>query len=153
MEMAVLDVLDDAVARELLTSTELARLAYTWRDGTPRVVPVWFHWTGTEVVVTSPLRAPKLKVIGSRPQVAVTIDGSTWPYHALLLRGVAKLEHVDGVVPEYAAAAERYFGPEQGQAWVAQIAGMPGGMTRVGITPTHATVLDFETRFPSAISS
>jgi hypothetical protein len=85
--------------------------------------------------------------------VAVTIDGSTWPYHALLLRGAAKLEHVDGVVPEYAAAAERYFGPEQGRAWVAQVAGMPGGMTRVSITPTHATVLDFETRFPSAISS
>jgi hypothetical protein len=85
--------------------------------------------------------------------VAVTIDGSTWPYHALLLRGVAKLEHVDGVVPEYAAAAERYFGPEQGRAWVAQVAGMPGGMTRVSITPTHATILDFETRFPSAISS
>lgn len=151
--MAVLDVLNDEVARELLTSTELARLAYTWRDGTPRVVPVWFHWTGTEIVVASPSKAPKLKVIGSRPQVAVTIDGSTWPYHALLLRGVAKLEHVDGVVPEYAAAAERYFGPEQGRAWVAQVAGMPGGMTRVSITPTHATILDFETRFPSAISS
>jgi hypothetical protein len=151
--MATLEVLNDEVARQLLASTELARLAYTWRDGTPRVVPVWFHWTGTAVVVASPSRAPKLKVLESRPQVALTIDGSTWPYHALLLRGVAELEHVDGVVPEYAAAAERYFGPEQGRAWAAQVAAMPGGMTRVSITPTHATVLDFETRFPSAISA
>ena len=123
--MTVLDVLNDGVARELLASTELARLAYTWSDGSPRVVPVWFHWTGTEVVVASPSRAPKLKVIGSRPQVALTIDSSTWPYHVLLLRGVAQLEKVDGVVPEYAAAAERYFGragpglggPSGGDAW------------------------------------
>ena len=31
--MNVQDVLNDKIAQELLTSTELARLAYTWRDG------------------------------------------------------------------------------------------------------------------------
>ena len=36
-------LLDDPVAQELLHSTNLARLAYTWHDGTPRVVPIWFH--------------------------------------------------------------------------------------------------------------
>ena len=56
-------------------------------------------------------------------------------------------------MPEYAAAAERYFGPEQGRAWVAQLEGMGLAWTRIGITPTHATVLDFETRFPSALAS
>ncbi|MGO9962334.1 MAG: pyridoxamine 5'-phosphate oxidase family protein [Acidimicrobiales bacterium] len=150
--MAVLEVLNDKVAQELLTSTELARFAYTWRDGTPRVVPVWFHWTGTEVVIGSPSNAPKVKVLGSRPEVAVTIDGSSWPYHTLLLRGTATVEHLDGVVPEYAAAAERYFGPEQGSAWVAQVREMGLAWARIGITPTHATILDFETRFPSALA-
>jgi len=150
--MAVLEVLDDEVAQELLASRELARLAYTWRDGTPRVVPVWFHWTGTEVVVGSPSNAPKVKVLASRPAVAVTIDGSTWPYHTLLLRGTARIDDAEGVVPEYAAAAERYFGPEQGSAWVAQLEEMGLAWTRIGITPTHATILDFVTRFPSALA-
>ncbi len=30
----------DPVAQQLLQSTIPARLAYTWRDGTPRVVPM-----------------------------------------------------------------------------------------------------------------
>lgn len=150
--MAVREVLNDEVAQELLASRELARLAYTWRDGTPRVVPVWFNWTGTEVVVASPTNAPKVKVLASRPAVAMTIDGSTWPYHTLLLRGTARLDEAEGVVPEYAAAAERYFGPEQGSAWVAQLEHMGVAWTRIGITPTHATILDFVTRFPSALA-
>jgi len=145
-------VLNDEVAQELLVSRELARLAYTWKDGTPRVVPVWFHWTGTEVVIGSPSNAPKVKVLGTRPDVAVTIDGSAWPYHTLLLRGTATVQQADGVVPEYAAAAKRYFGPDQGAAWVAQLEGMSLSWTRIGITPHHATILDFETRFPSALA-
>jgi hypothetical protein len=35
--------LDDPVAQTLLHSTIPARLAYVWPDGTPRVVPIWFH--------------------------------------------------------------------------------------------------------------
>lgn len=149
----VMDVLNDDVAQELLKSTEPARLAYTWRDGSPRVVPIWFHWTGAEVVVASPSKAPKLKVLTSGAKVALTIDRASWPYHVLSLRGTATVERTDGVVPEYAAAAERYFGPEQGQAWIAQVAAMGQGMARIAITPTYATVLDFQVRFPSAISA
>jgi hypothetical protein len=32
-------LIQDPVAQNLLHSTELARLAYTWNDGTPRVIP------------------------------------------------------------------------------------------------------------------
>ena len=34
-------LLDDPIAQELLHATIPARLAYTWPDGTPRVVPIW----------------------------------------------------------------------------------------------------------------
>jgi nitroimidazol reductase NimA-like FMN-containing flavoprotein (pyridoxamine 5'-phosphate oxidase superfamily) len=154
--MNVLDVLNDEVAQELLASAALARLAYTWMDGTPRVVPIWFHWTGSELVMASPRKpkaAPKLKAISLHPEVAVTIDGSSWPYQVLLVRGIAKVENSDGIVPEYAAASARYFGPEQGRAWIAQVVQMGVSMSRIAITPTHATILDFETRFPSALSA
>lgn len=150
--MTVQDVLNDKVAQELLESNELARLAYTGTDGTPRVVPIWFHWTGTSVVLATPSSAPKIKALRARPEVALTIDTNGFPHHVLLLRGTAQLEHVDGVVPEYAAAAQRYFGREQGQKWVDQLRGMGATMERIAITPTSATVLDFETRYPSAIA-
>jgi hypothetical protein len=48
----------------------------------------------------------------------------------LLVRGTARLEPVSGIVPEYALAAERYFGEQQGKAWVAQLASMIQDMVR-----------------------
>ncbi len=87
-----LALLDDPVAQELLGSHQVARLAYTWPDGTPRVVPIWFHWNGHAVTLGTPVRAPKLRALAANPKVAVTIDDSTsWPYKALLLRGEATI--------------------------------------------------------------
>jgi hypothetical protein len=57
------------------------------------------------------------------------------------------LELLDDVSPEYAAAATRYFGEEQGQAWIAQLHGQP--MARVAIRPNWVGILDFQTRFPA----
>jgi PPOX class probable F420-dependent enzyme len=146
------ELLEDPVAQELLSSRELARLAYTWTDGTPRVVPIWFHWTGTALTFGTPARAPKLRALERDGRVAVTIDDSaSWPYRALLLRGVATVEMLDDVSEEYATAARRYFGDEQGEAWVSQLRGKP--MARISVAPTWVTVLDFQTRFPSALSA
>ena len=150
--MSGTDVLDDEVAQELLSSRELAKLAYNWTDGTPRAVPIWFHWNGREIVLGTPGTAPKVKAFEARPEVALTIDTNTWPYHALIIRGVAKMEHMSNVVPEYALAAERYLGPEQGSAWVDQASGLIKDWARVVVTPTDVRIIDFETRWPSAIA-
>jgi nitroimidazol reductase NimA-like FMN-containing flavoprotein (pyridoxamine 5'-phosphate oxidase superfamily) len=151
--MATSDVslVDDPVAKELLSSQIPAHLSYMWSDGTPRVVPIWFQWTGTEIVMGSPANAPKTAALHDGDAVAVTIDGHEWPYHALIVRGTARVARQTGVVSEYAQAADRYFGVEQGHAWVAQF---PDdiAMVRIAVRPEHVTILDFETRFPSAIS-
>lgn len=145
-----LALLDDPVAQELLQSRQLARLAYSWTDGEPRVVPLWFHWTGQAITFGSPVKAPKLRALEQNPRVAVTIDDSSaWPYHALLVRGDASVDMLDDVSEEYIAAAHRYFGEEQGDAWLSQLRGQP--MARISVVPTWAAVLDFETRFPSAL--
>jgi PPOX class probable F420-dependent enzyme len=138
-------------AQELLRSKIPARLAYVWMDGTPRVVPIWFHWNGSEFVMGTPPKAPKLKALARNPKVSLTIDDNTFPHKVLLVRGTARMESVEGVVPEYAIAAERYFGPEQGKAWVAQMGKMVSAMVRVTITPEWVGVMDFQTRFPSAL--
>jgi PPOX class probable F420-dependent enzyme len=146
------ELLEDPVAEDLLRSTIPARLAYTWTDGTPRVVPIWFQWTGTEIVMATPTGAPKLHALRSGDRVAVTIDGNEWPYRALTIRGQASVTPTDGICPEYAEAAVRYFGKEQGEAWVAQF--RPDQQTyRIAVRPDVVTILDFETRFPSALSS
>src|SRR5882762_2769778 len=118
-----LELLQDPVSQELLQSKIPARLAYIWTDGTPRVVPIWFHWDGKEFVMATPPKAPKLKALSKNTKVALTIDDNNFPHKVLLVRGTARLETVKGIVPEYAAAAERYFGRDQGQAWVGQLRG------------------------------
>ena len=145
-----LELLSDPVAEVLLGSANPAKLAYTWTDGSPRVVPIWFHWTGDQFVLGSPPKAPKLKALAADPQVALTIDDNAWPYKVLLVRGNANVELLDDVGPEYALAATRYFGPEQGPVWVNTLRGKP--MARIAITPHWAGILDFQTRFPSALT-
>ena len=46
-----LRLLEHPVAVQLLASAIPARLGYVAEDGTPRVVPTWFHWTGEELVM------------------------------------------------------------------------------------------------------
>ena len=146
-----LALLHDPTAAELLRSRIPARLAYLWFDGTPRVVPIWFHWNGSALVVCSPPKAPKLKALEQNPEVSVTIDSNDWPYKVLSVRGVATVTMLDDLAPEYAAAAERYLGPVEGKAWAAQLHGK--SMGRVSIEPRWANILDFEERFPSALSA
>jgi len=146
-----LELLKLPASEELLRSAIPARLAYVWTDGTPRVIPIWFHWNEREFVLGTPSKAPKVKALTKNPKVALTIDDNSFPHKVLLVRGTAQLQPVNGIVPEYALAAERYFGSEQGKAWVAQLASMIPDMVRITITPDWVALLDFQTRFPSAL--
>jgi hypothetical protein len=144
-------LLDDPVAKELLASTIPARLAYTWTDGTARVVPIYFRWTGKELVMGTPPKAPKLRALATHPRVALTIDSNAMPSKVLLMRGRAHVEMKDDVDEDYALACERYMGEDAGRAWVAGLRGQR--MARISVRPDWVGILDFETRFPSALSS
>ena len=144
--------LDDPVAQNLLQSTNPARLAYVWTDGTPRVVPIWFHWTGADIVFGTPVDAPKVQALRRNPSVAITIDSNDWPHEVLLVRGTARVEEQDGITEEYAASARRYLGDEGGAQWVVQAAALLPSMARISVRPAQVRILDFKTRFPSALS-
>ena len=147
-----LSLLQHPASQELLHSKIPARLAYVATDGTPRVIPIWFHWNGNEIVMASPPKAPKLKSLAKNPKVAITIDNNEFPHKVLLLRGTARLEPVEGIAPEYVAAAERYFDPALRQAWLSQLRGLITSMVRITVTPEWVGLLDFQTRFPSALA-
>src|ERR1700745_511318 len=116
-----LELLQHPAAQELLQSKIPARLAYVWTDGTPRVIPIWVHWNGREIVMDSPPKAPKPKALEKNSKVSLTIDDNTFPHKVLLIRGSARLEPVDGIVPEYEAAAARYFDAELAKGWLGQL--------------------------------
>jgi hypothetical protein len=134
-----LSLLQHPAAQELLHSKIPARLAYISTDGTPRVIPIWFHWNGREIVMATPPKAPKLKSLAKNPRVSLTIDDNTFPHKVLL-------------IPEYEAAAARYFDAELAKGWLAQLRTLVSSMVRITITPDWVGLLDFQTRFPSALA-
>jgi hypothetical protein len=144
-------LINDETARNLLESRTLARFAYNWSDGTPRVVPVWFTWTGDEIVIGSPPRAPKLRALKSGQRVALTVDTDEQPFQVLMIRGPVSVTMSDGITPEYAAAALRYMGEEEGRSWIAALSGRFTRWARIAVRPEWVGVLDFVTRFPSGL--
>ena len=120
-------------------------------DGTPRLIPIGFHWNGAELVFGTPTDSPKTKVLSDGAQVAVSIDTDEMPYKVLQVRGRIRMDTVDGVAPEYEAMAIRTLGEEAGQAWLGTLRAITSSMCRIFVTPEWVAVLDFETRFPSAL--
>lgn len=146
-----LALLNDPVAQKMMQSTVPARFAYNWTDGTPRVVPIGFHWNGSEFVLGTPPDAPKMKALRDGDKVALTIDSDSMPYKVLLIRGPVRVDTVEGIAPEYSAMILRTFGQEGGEAWLEQLRPICPRMSRVFIRPEWVGILDFEMRFPSAL--
>jgi Pyridoxamine 5'-phosphate oxidase len=153
-----LGLLQSDAARRLLDSAIPARLAYVALDGTPRVVPTWFHWTGEELVMPTFVAAPhvrhpaaRLAALRANPAVAVTIDTEDTPPVALGIRGRASVTEVDGVAPEYALAAPRYMGAEAAASYLAMLDQPGTRMARIAVRPSWVGLVDFQTRLPSTL--
>jgi hypothetical protein len=147
----VLRVLDNPIARELLAATGLMRLAYTGRDGYPRVIPTGFVWDGSTLTVCTAEHAPKVAALRRDPRVALTIEAGTQPPRDLFIRGKAHVEIVDGVPPEYLEANRKVTPPEQMASFETQVRAIYDRMARIRIQPEWAKLIDFETTLPQAI--
>jgi len=153
-----LALLETETAQGLLASAIPARMAFVAPDGTPRIVPTWFHWTGEELVMPTYIAGPqigirhpaaRLAALRARPDVAVSIDTETFPPQSLTLRGKVEITEVDGLAPEYAAAARRYLGEEAAAGMLAGL-DQPGTMqARIALRPAWVGLIDFVTRMPS----
>ena len=149
----VMHVLNDPLAQELIRSNIPARVAYTSVDGSPRAVPLCFHWNGEQFVICTVPGSPKVRALAAHPQVALTIDTDTFPPHVLLVRGSASLETVEGVPPEYLEASRRQVGEAGMPAFEAQVRGLYQQMVRITVEPRWAKLLDFETRLPTPVEN
>ena len=148
------ELLTDPVAQELLASAIPARLAYTWRDGTPRVIPIWFHWTGEQILMGAPPTSPKMKALADGAAVSLTIDSEAWPAKLLSIRGTATVTVGPEPFPEWLLAAQRYVGEEGGQEFLALVKQTFPGWARIAVRPEAVRILDFGAgKFPSAWSA
>lgn len=139
-------------AQDLIASTSAAHLAYVARDGSPRVVPVGFYWTGAEFVVSTAATAPKVTALSTNSAVALAIDSGDTPggARALSIRGAATVDIVDGVVPEYLATARNSMDADAAAEFEQNVRRMYDRMARIAITPTWARFYDYGTgRIPA----
>jgi hypothetical protein len=140
------------ISAQLLNSGIPARLSYVGLDGDPRVVPIGFLWTGSQLLMFTVPTAAKVRALQNNPRVAITIDTDSFPPHVLLIRGGATLELVEGVPQEYLTASQKLVPAEQFDDWEAGVRALYKQMVRITITPDWAKLLDFETTLPKAVA-
>ena len=144
-------LLADPVAQSMLQAKTPARFAYNWSDGTPRVVPIGFHWNGAEIVLGTPPDAPKMKALkeGGRGR-------TDHRRRHRALQGPAHTRHgAHGRRRRHRAGICGYVRARHGRCRRRGLAGDPASplprMARIFITPTWVGILGFESRFPSAL--
>ena len=59
--------------QEFLSIPRLARMA-TIQNGKPHLVPVWYFYDGTNIIVSTPKGTKKTKNLQSNPNVSIIID-------------------------------------------------------------------------------
>ena len=96
-----------------------------------------------------------MKALSSRPDVALTIDVGDTPAEAraLLVRGLASVDIVNGVPDEYFAASMKALGADEVTEFESQVRSMYDQMARISIEPAWARFFDFGAgRLPSFLT-
>jgi pyridoxamine 5'-phosphate oxidase-like protein len=147
----IAEILAKPYAQQLLNGSEPARFAYDGLDGAPRVIPIGFWIEGAQIVMATVPKSAKVAALRKNPKVAITIDTAAFPPKALLIRGVAEVELVQGVPDGYLQAGHKVMTDEQYPEWEAGVKGLYDEMAVITITPTWAKLLDFETTIPKSV--
>jgi hypothetical protein len=96
-----------------------------------------------------------VKALSARPKVALTIDVGDTPTEAqaLLVRGLARVDIVDGVPDEYLAASRKALAADQLAEFERQVRSLYDQMARISIEPVWARFFDFGAgRMPSFLT-
>ena len=147
----IAEILAKPYTQQLLTGPEPARFAYDGLDGDPRVIPIGFWVEGEQIVIATVPKSAKVAALRKNPKVALTIDTGAFPPKALLLRGTAEVELVQGVPEGYLQAGHKVMTDEQYPEWEAGVKALYTEMVVITVTLTWAKLLDFETTIPKAV--
>jgi hypothetical protein len=146
----IAEILAKPYSQELLNGKIPSRFAYLGLDGDPRVIPMGFHFDGTNLQFFTVPKAAKVKALQQNPRVSITIDTDGYPPKVLLLRGSVTVELVDGVPDEYLASGKNV--PDEAfEGWKAGVLALYDSMAVITFTPDWVKLLDFETTIPKAV--
>ena len=98
-------------------------------------------------MVSTATNSPKLASLSERPDVSLSIDTGNTPDQArsLSVRGRAEVTIVDGLVPEYLAAARETMDAEAAAEFEKTCREMYDQQARIAIRPRWARFNDFST--------
>jgi nitroimidazol reductase NimA-like FMN-containing flavoprotein (pyridoxamine 5'-phosphate oxidase superfamily) len=109
--------MSDKEIQEFLSIPRLARMA-TIQNGKPHLVPVWYFYDGTNIIVSTPKGTKKTKNLQSNPNVSIIIDivdgrvddlSYATKVKAVIIEGLAELQ--DDIDSSFARKTyERYVG-------------------------------------------
>jgi nitroimidazol reductase NimA-like FMN-containing flavoprotein (pyridoxamine 5'-phosphate oxidase superfamily) len=135
---------------EFLAGDALARLAVLKEDGSPYVVPVWYHWDGQSLWFIGRERSQWCSYIQRDPRVAVVIDkehgrpdedsGSMSQIPKIMTDGKAEIIETPNIGGKWVAICEkmavRYLG-ENGPSYLQSTLAQPRWLIK--LTPTKFT--------------
>jgi PPOX class probable F420-dependent enzyme len=80
-----------------LREIRIAKLATLTEDGSPTTRPIWYEWTGEQVLMFSARETRKIENIRRDPRVAVTVEEPVGrPEAWVTIEGRAEVEHEGG---------------------------------------------------------
>lgn len=103
---------------EFLAGPWLARLACLKPDGSPYIVPCWYHWDGVSFWVVPRVRSTWAHYMARDPRVALVVDEPDPPIRKVICEGTAVVVEAgvgpyldDGTKSVWNKIGERYTGP------------------------------------------
>ena len=120
-----MDVIDTSTDFGLRVSGELETEQIVWLttvrpDGAPQPSPVWFLWTGGELLVLSQPGKPKLRNIGGNPRVALNFNSDHGGHRVSTLSGTARLDDAAPTEQELAAYTAKYLAAIEALGYTAE---------------------------------
>ena len=101
-----------AHAEDRLRRDEMIWITTVRPDGQPQTSAVWFHWDGTDFLLVSQPRSPKIRNIEADPRVSLNLNGAGYGSDLVVVEGTAEL------VPDYASG--RWPDPDRIEAYYAK---------------------------------
>ena len=118
---ATIDAATAAGARALerLATERIGWLTSVNPDGQPQSSPIWFLWTGDEVLIYSHKRAPRNDNVLDRPLVSFNLNTDPGGGDVLTMEGRARIDADGPPATANAAYLAKYQGMLDGYGWTA----------------------------------
>jgi PPOX class probable F420-dependent enzyme len=114
------ETLKGAARDSRLREALIAWLSTARPDGRLHTVPVWFLWTGEEVLITAEPGSVKIRNLRANPRLTLAIDGSRGGHEAVMLEGSAEIGSIGDAGNHLAAYFEKYCASLAAMQWSAE---------------------------------